>query len=92
MKPKLGRFSIIRFRVSETYSEREIEDLFETLVERGATYERLTCSDRRGWHELSVPAEFLWEPYLQALEACESISEVSSFITKRQMIPVVVED
>ncbi len=89
-KPGLGRFSIIRFRISDYYNEDEIEALFNTLVERGSTYKQIVYGS--AWYELAVPAEFDWEPYFQALKACESIVEVTSFITKRQTIPIEIED
>ncbi len=89
-RPKPGRFSVIRFRVSDYYSEDEIEQLFNTLVERGATYKQVIYGS--AWHELSVPVEFDWEPYFQTLKACASIVKVNSFITKRQIIPLGIED
>ena len=70
---------LIKFHVSETYDEREIEELFETIESRGAFYNRFR-NQQRGWYELLVPHEFQWEPFYETLQACSSVDDISNFI------------
>lgn len=87
-----GKYSVIRFHISESYSEREIEDLFEEMEKRGAYYQLVSQRPNPGWFELAVPRECSWEPYHNTLKACESIDEVENFVAIVCQIPIYAED
>lgn len=61
-----------RFRVKDLYSEREIEDLLETLERRGANYAHLG----EGWYEVEVAPVYSWMPFYRTMQDCDSIQEV----------------
>lgn len=75
-----GKFSILRFRVSDCYDERELEELLEELDGRGAHYRSLSELSDPGWFELAVPEDFPWEPYRATLWECNSVDRVSNVI------------
>lgn len=83
------KYQIIRFLVSDLYSEVEIEELFEDLESRGAIIQRRTSNP--AWHDLLLPADMDVIPYYDALEACESIAQAEIRRALRYMIPVTVE-
>ncbi len=87
-----GRYSVIRFHVSEHYSEREIEDLFEQLEGRGAYYKRVENLKIPGWFELSVPRSLPYSLYAEALAACESVDKVENLVVITDQVSIKPED
>ena len=87
-----GKYSILRFHISEYYSEREIESLFEEMEGRGAHCKMVSQRPNPGWFELAVPRGIEWEPYRRTLEACESIDEVEKLVVISCQIPIHAED
>lgn len=67
-----ARFHSFHFKVAECYDERELEDLFETLENRGADYRH----EGEGWYVVSVPEHLGWPPFYETVKQCNSIAEV----------------
>lgn len=87
-----GKYSVLRFHVSEYYSERELENLLEELEARGAHYKEMKALSDPGWFELAVPWDLPFEPYRDTLNECGSIDQVSNFITLSCTIALGTED
>jgi len=62
-----------RFRVKDLYSERELEDLLETLERRGGHYTHMD----EGWYEIAIPPELLWMPFYKTIKECNSTEQLA---------------
>ena len=68
-------YRIVTFRIRVAYDEMALEEAFQTLLDRGASYHKI--EGRPGFHEVRIPAEFDPQPYTAALEmATDAIADI----------------
>lgn len=74
-----ARVHSFHFKVAECYDEREIEDLFETLENRGADYKH----EGEGWYVVTIPENLGWPPFYETVKKCNSIAQVERGVENR---------
>ncbi len=78
-------YQIATFRIRDAYDEMELEEAFQTILDRGAEYYKL--EDGSGLFEVRIPAEFDPQPYIAALEmATDAIADIELQTELRAMV------
>lgn len=70
------------FYVAEHYAERELEELLETIENRGGDYQHL----KGAAYEVVVPEELDYIPFYKAVLECPSVSDVVRSISLRAVL------
>ena len=68
-------YQIVTFRIRDYYDETTLEEAFQTLLDRGASYHKI--EEQSGFYEVRIPAEFDPQPYIATLEmATDAIADI----------------
>ncbi len=75
MEATLVSYQIVTFRIRDYYDEIALEEAFQTLLDRGASYHKI--KEQSGFYEVRIPAEFDPQPYIATLEmATDAIADI----------------
>lgn len=77
----------LAFELSQSYGEREVEELFELLQSRGADYKR----EKGARYHLFIPLGMDYEPFYKTLKDCPSVRWVDDTLYPTVFIPIAVE-
>ncbi|KKL97881.1 hypothetical protein LCGC14_1829990 [marine sediment metagenome] len=75
MEATLVSYQIVTFRIRDYYDELTLEEAFQTLLDRGASYHSI--EEQSGFYEVRIPAELDPQPYIATLEmATDAIADI----------------
>ena len=81
-----GEMVVFHFQVKALYDERTLEELLETIEQRGAS-----CLHKGdGRFQVCIPIDIPWIPFYQTIRDCESV-QLTDVTTVSQRRTILIE-